>query len=84
MYCQVFLKCISRVRYRFFFWFRDVYATRPADQRRQRPNGDDGSASRFALEHLLRELLAVLVLDNSTKRSTAWCDTASSLPTALP
>ena len=44
----------------FTYWLRDVYA---ADQRRQRADGDDGSASRFALEHLLRELLAVLVRD---------------------
>ena len=45
----------------FTYWLRDVYS---ADQRRQRADGDDGSASRFALEHLLRELLAVLVRDN--------------------
>ena len=45
----------------FVCWLRDVYT---ADQRRQRADGDDGSATRYALANLLRELSAVLVRDN--------------------
>ena len=45
----------------FVYWLRDVYT---AEQRRQRADGDDGSATRHALADLLKELSAVLVRDN--------------------
>ena len=45
----------------FVYWLRDVYT---AEQRRQRADGDDGSATRHALANLLKELSAVLARDN--------------------
>ena len=45
----------------FVHWLREVYT---AEQRRQRADGDDGSATRHALANLLCELSAVLVRDN--------------------
>ena len=45
----------------FVHWLREVYT---AEQRRQRVDGDDGSATRHALADLLKELSAVLTRDN--------------------
>jgi hypothetical protein len=45
-------------------WLIGVYL--PSVERRLRANGGDGSEAAYALEHLLRELQAILVRDNYT------------------